>query len=387
MKKGSELEKFEMVAKTFHGMEEILAKEVIALGAENVEVLNRAVRFFGDKPLLYRANLYLRSALRVLIPVVQTRINAQDDLYNIVREFEWEKYIKTGNTIAIDTFINSTVFTHSHYVSLRTKDAIADRFREKFHRRPSVNTENPDTLINVHIAGPDLTISIDTSGASLHKRGYRIAEVAAPINEVLAAGLILMTDWKGESNFYDPMCGSGTIGIEATLIAREIPPGIFRTKFGFENSPDFDQTLWNNIFDDINEKDWKGQIFASDVSKRAIQIASDNAKQASVLKNIAFKEIAFESYPIITDGGVAVLNPPYGRRIVKTDINSFYQMIGNVMKKSFVGADVWVLSGNIESIGSIGLHPAIKHTLYNGPIECRYNKYEIYSGSKKSKHN
>jgi putative N6-adenine-specific DNA methylase len=214
-----------------------------------------------------------------------------------------------------------------------------------------------------------------------------MAEITAPINEVLAAGLILMTGWNGKSDFYDPMCGSGTIGIEAALLAREIPPGIFRSKFGFENSPDFEQELWNEIFDDINEKDWKGNIYSSDILKNAIKIASDNAKQASVLKNISYKEIAFESYPQITGGGVVILNPPYGKRIVKTDINSFYQMIGNVMKKSFVGADVWVLSGNVESIGNIGLRPAIKHTLYNGPIECRYNKYEIYSGSRKSKFN
>jgi putative N6-adenine-specific DNA methylase len=386
MKKVEGKDKFEMVAKTFHGLEEVLANEIKTLGAENVEILNRAVRFYGDKAMLYNSNLYLRTALRILIPVIKTQINSQDEFYTCVREFEWEKYIKKGNTIAVDTFINSTVFTHSHFVSLRTKDAIADRFRELFSRRPSVDTENPDTLINVHLAGPDLTISIDTSGASLHKRGYRVSEVPAPVNEVLAAGLILLTGWKGDSNFYDPMCGSGTIGIEAALIAREIPPGVFRAKFGFENSPDFEQELWNDIFDNISDKKWNGQVFASDVSKSAIRITSENAKEASVLKNISLKEIAFESYPQITEGGIAILNPPYGKRIVKTDLNSFYQMIGDVMKKSFIGADVWVLSGNLESISNIGLRPAIKHTLFNGAIECRYNKYEIYSGSRKNKH-
>jgi putative N6-adenine-specific DNA methylase len=378
--------KIKMIAKTFHGLEEVLAKEIIALGGENVEILNRAVLYYGDKSLLYKSNLYLRTALRILIPVIETQVRSQEEFYTIVREFEWENYLKKGNTIAVDTFISSTVFTHSHFVALRTKDAIADRFREKYNRRPSIDIENPDTLINVHLAGPDLTISVDSSGASLHKRGYRISEAPAPLSEVLAAGLILLTGWNGESDFYDPMCGSGTLSIEASLIAREIPPGIFRSKFGFENSPDFEQDLWNDLFDNINEKDWKGKILASDLSRNAIRIASDNAKQASVFKNISFREIAFEAFPMINNGGLVVLNPPYGKRMVKTDINSFYQMIGDVMKKSFVGADVWVLSGNLESMSNIGLRPAVKHTLFNGAIECRYNKYEIYAGSRKSKY-
>ncbi len=379
------MEQFEMVAKTFRGLEETLAREITLLGAENVEILNRAVRFTGDKAMMYKSNLYLRTALRILIPVINIQIKEQEDLYQHLYEFEWEKYIRLENTIAIDSFVNSSVFTHSHYVSLRVKDAIADRFREKFRRRPSVNIENPDSLINIHLTGSDLTVSIDSSGSSLHKRGYRIAEISAPINEVLAAGMILITGWDGKSDFYDPMCGSGTIGIEAALIAKQIPPGIYRKKFGFENSPDFEQDLWNNIFDNIAEKEWNGQVFASDVSKQAIRIAEDNAKHASTSKFILFKEVPFESYPQIKNGGIAILNPPYGKRIVKTNINTFYRMIGDVMKKSFIGADVWILSGNIESLGNIGLHPSVKHTLFNGPIECRFNKYTIYEGSKKSK--
>jgi putative N6-adenine-specific DNA methylase len=384
MKEKDQTGKIEMVAKTFLGLEELLAFEISKLGGERVEILNRAVRFYGDMALLYRANLYLRTALRILLPVMNTRIEKQEDLYNRLRDIEWEKYIRIGNTLAIDTFLNSKIFTHSHFVSLRAKDAIADRFRDKYRRRPSVNTKNPDILINVHLSGNDLTVSVDTSGVSLHKRGYRIAEVIAPINEVLAAGMIMLTKWKGETDFYDPMCGSGTIGIEAALIAREIPPGVFRNKFGFENSPDFEQELWTEIFDDIREKEWNGIIHASDISEKAIKIASDNAKRAFVLKNINYNKIAFESYPPIKDKGIVVINPPYGERMTKTDIDSFYRMIGNIMKKSFTGTDVWVISADKEALKNIGLRPTTKYKLFNGPLECRYNKYEIYSGSKRN---
>jgi putative N6-adenine-specific DNA methylase len=373
----------EIIAKTFHGLENVLAEEITRLGGQNVEILNRAVRFYGNKELLYRSNLYLRTALRILLPVMNTHIYSQDDLYNRVREFEWEKYIQLGNTFAIDSVINSDIFSHSQYVSLRVKDAIADRFRDKFRRRPSVNTENPDILISVHLSAKELTISVDTSGESLHRRGYRTDEVKAPISEVLAAGMIMIAGWDGTTDFYDPMCGSGTFGIEAALIARKIPPGIFRKKFGFESSPDFDQELWTSIFDEIDETDWKGKIISSDISAKALAIASRNAKQASVLKNIKYSEIAFENYPKITNGGIAIINPPYGERLVKTDIISFYRMMGSVMKKSFTGTEVWIISSNAEALKNIGLKHSVRHKLYNGQLECGYNKYEIYEGSKK----
>jgi putative N6-adenine-specific DNA methylase len=377
--------KNEIVAKTFRGLEDVLASEIKQLGGENVEILNRAVRYFGNKELIYRSNLYLRTALRILVPVLNTQIEKQEDLYDKVRDFEWEKHIQLGNTFAIDTVLNSPIFTHSHYVSLKVKDAIADRFRDKFRRRPSVNSENPDIAISVHLSGNELTLSVDTSGESLHRRGYRLEEVKAPINEVLAAGMILISGWDTQADFYDPMCGSGTFGIEAAMMARKIPPGVFRTKFSFENSPDFEQQLWTDIFDDIQEEDWNGTIVSSDVSAKALRIAARNAKQASVLKNIDYKEIAFENYPRINNKGIAILNPPYGERMVKTDINSFYQMIGNAMKKSFSGADVWIISSNAEAFKNIGLKFSEKFKLFNGQLECSYNKYEIYEGSKKHK--
>jgi putative N6-adenine-specific DNA methylase len=377
--------KIEIVAKTFRGLENVLASEITKLGGEKVEILNRAVRYFGNKELIYRSNLYLRTALRILVPVLNSQLANQDDLYDKVREFEWEKHIQLGNTFAVDTVLNSQIFTHSHYVSLRVKDAIVDRFRDKFRRRPSVNSENPDIAISVHLSGNELIISVDTSGESLHRRGYRMEEVKAPINEVLAAGMILIAGWDLQTDFYDPMCGSGTFGIEAAMMARKIPPGVFRKKFSFENSPDFEPQLWTDIFDDIQEEDWKGTILASDISEKAIRMAARNAKLASVIKNIDYKEIAFENYPRINNKGLAIINPPYGERMVKTEMNSFYQMIGNVMKKSFSGADVWIISSNSEAFKNIGLKPTDKYKLFNGQLECSYNKYEIYEGSKKFK--
>ncbi len=377
--------KFVMVAKTMHGLEDILANEIRQLGGTDIEILHRAVRYVGDKSLLYRSNLYLRTAIRVLIPIMNSQIKNQVDLYARIREYEWEKHLRTGMTIAVDTALNSSAFTNSQFVSMRTKDAIADRMREKFNRRPSVNKNDPDLFINVHLSNNELTVSIDTSGPSLHKRGYRVEDVEAPINEVLAAGLIMLTGWKGETDFYDPMCGSGTIGIEAALIARNIPPGIFRSKFSFENSPDFDSELWTRIFDNIVEKEWNGKIFASDISKQALMAATKNAKQASVHKNIVLKGMNFENYPPVESKATVIMNPPYGQRLIKPEIIQFYKTIGNVLKKSFVGSDVWIISGNLEALKFIGLKPTTKIKLYNGALECKFCKFSIYQGSQKQR--
>ena len=377
--------KFEMVAKTFQGLEDILASEIRALGGQDIEILNRAVRFIGTKADMYKMNLYLRTALRILVPVIQSEIKNQVDLYARIREYEWEKNLRPGMTFAVDSFLNASVFTNSHFVSLRAKDAIIDRLREKFNRRPSIRKTDPDLFINVHLASNKLTVSLDTSGQSLYKRGYRTGNFDAPLNEVLAAGLIMLTGWKGEKDFYDPMCGSGTLGIEAALIARDIPPGIFRKKFGFENSPDFDSQLLEDIFDNIQEKKWEGNIFSSDISKKAMQIALGNAKQASVYKNITFRGIDFLEYPKINGNATVIINPPYGQRMGKSDLVRFYKSMGNTMKKSFAGAEVWVISSNMESLKFLGLKPDYKYKLFNGPLECLYNRYNIYSGSKKAR--
>jgi len=376
-------DQMEMVAKTFPGLEEILAQEIRQIGGKKIEVLNRAVRFFGNKALLYKSNLYLRTALRILVPVLKENIKTQIDLYTVIKQYEWENHLKPGMTIAVDTFLSSSVFTHSQFVSLRTKDAVADRLRQVSNRRPSVNKTDPDVLINVHLANNVLTVSIDSSGGSLHKRGYRRGDFEAPMNEVLAAGLILLTGWRGERDFYDPMCGSGTIGIEAALIAREIPPGIFRTHFGFENHMNFDEELWNKIYDDIQEKEWNGNIFSSDISKQAIKIASLNARNASVLKNIQYRGIDFRNYPAIHNGGLAIINPPYGERLGNSQIVNFYRIIGDSLKRNFTGAEAWIISSNLNALKHVGLRPVRKFRVFNGALECRFNKYEIYSGSRK----
>jgi putative N6-adenine-specific DNA methylase len=378
---------FEMVAKTFHGLEEVLAAEIRELGGKDIEILNRAVRYRGDKSLLYKSNLYLRTAIRILVPVIQSEIKNQIDLYNRVRDYEWEKHLHAGMTMAMDTFLNSSAFSNSQFVSLKTKDAIVDRIRDKFNRRPSISKDNPDLFINIHLAGNQLTVSVDTSGASLHKRGYRKADVEAPLNEVLAAGMILLTGWKGETDFYDPMCGSGTLGIEAALIARKIPPGMFRKQYGFEKSPDFEADLFEEIFENVEEQKWEGNIFCSDISKQAIQAAMKNAREASVHKNIQFLGVNFDSYPVVEKKSLAVINPPYGQRIVKPEIVSFYKSIGNTMKRSFAGSEVWMISSNLEALKFIGLKPSAKYKLFNGALECLYNRYTIYAGSKKSKFN
>lgn len=380
------VDQIEMLAKTFPGLEELLAKEISQIGGTGIEILNRAVRFYGNKSLLYKSNLYLRTALRILVPVLKKKIKTQIDLYTVIKNYEWEKHFKPGMTLSIDTFLSSSTFTHSQFVSLRTKDAIADRLRNVFNRRPSVDRSNPDISINVHLANNFLTVSIDSSGSSLHKRGYRKGDFVAPINEVLAAGLIMLTGWKGERDFYDPMCGSGTFGIEAALIARQIPPGIFRTSFGFEKHQDFDEELWAKIYDDIQEKDWNGNIFASDISKQAIKISAVNAKNASVLKNITYRGIDFRNYPIINNGGVAVVNPPYGERMVDSQLVDFYRIIGDSMKKNFTDAEVWIISSNLNALKHVGLRPVERYKVYNGALECRFNKYEIYSGSRKRKY-
>ena len=378
---------FEMVAKTFHGLEDVLALEIRELGGKDIEILNRAVRFVGNKYLLYKANLYLRSALRILVPVIQGEIKNQVDLYTRIRDYAWEKHLEAGMTLAVDTFLNTSVFTNSHFVSLRTKDAVVDRIREKFNRRPSINKNNPDLFINVHLANNHLTVSIDTSGSSLHKRGYRKADVDAPLNEVLAAGLLLLAGWKGETDFYDPMCGSGTLGIEAALIARKIPPGIFRKQYGFEKSPDFEADLFEEIFENVEEEPWEGKIFSSDISKPAVKAAMRNAREASVHKNIQFLGANFEDYPEVGKKSLAILNPPYGQRIIKPEIINFYKNIGNTLKRSFRGSEVWIISSNLEALKYVGLKPSQKIKLYNGAMECRYNRYSIYQGSKKQKYN
>ncbi|MDP4184602.1 MAG: THUMP domain-containing protein [Bacteroidota bacterium] len=373
-------EKF--VAKTFAGLEPILAEELKSIGAENITSLVRAVSFTGDKEVLYKANFYLRTALRVFKEIASFTVTDQETLYKGAFDVPWDDYFTQKQTIAVSSTLSGDTFTNSMFISLKVKDAIVDSFRNKFGKRPSVNSETPDVPIHVHISDKKCTLSLDSSGESLHKRGYRLAQNEAPLNEVLAAGMILLSGWKGECDFIDPMCGSGTIPIEATLIARNIAPGIFRKKFAFENWKDFDEDLLTQIYDEDTEVTPQCKIYASDISIRNIAIAKENARQAG-LKDINFQVKDFAELAAPSSQGLIMMNPPYGERMKPDQLFSLYDMIGERLKHHFSNHTAWVLSYNKVCFDKIGLKPSVKIDLFNGGLECQFRKYELYSGSRK----
>ena len=379
------MEKFEIIATTIFGLEEILAKELNDIGATDIEILNRAVRFKGDNGLMYKSNFLLRTAVKVLKPIATFFAANEHMLYEKVKKINWDDYMSYDKTFAIDGSTHSDVFTHSKYIALKTKDAIADQFRENYGIRPSVDTENPDLRLNIHIADKTVVISLDSSGNVLSKRNYRLSLTDAPINEVLAAGIILLTDWDRKCDFIDPMCGSGTFPIEAALIANNIPSGKNRN-FGFEKWKDFDATLWDKIKLEADSKiiDSGVKIFAQDIDKKALEIAVSNAKRAGVNNLISFDSIDFFKSSHNDAKGIVVMNPPYGERLQINEITDFYREIGSRLKHYFQGCDAWVLSSNFEAFKSFGLRPSRKIKLFNRPLECKLQKYELYQGSKKA---
>lgn len=377
---------FLMLAKTFKGLEEVLAQELIELGANDVQLERRAVSFRGDKALLYRANLCLRTAIRILVPIASFKAKDTDALYDQVKALNWSQYMTADQTFAIDATVYSESFRNSRFVTYRVKDAIADYWIDKAHKRPSVSTQIPDILLNVHVANEQVTISLDSSGESLHKRGYRVATTEAPISEVLAAGMLLLAGWKGQSDFYDPMCGSGTLLIEAALIARNIAPGVFRSSFAFEKWPDFDADLWNDIYnDDSNERDFTHHIYGSDASFYAIQQAAKNVKSAGVAKDVELKQIRMEEIKEVhAEGALVMLNPPYGERLKSNkEMEDLYSAIGTTLKHQFTGSTAWIISSNVEAMKCIGLKPSKKYHLLNGELDCQFNKYELFQGKRK----
>ena len=385
-----------MLAKTFKGLEEILAQELIELGANDVQLERRAVSFRGDKALLYRANLCLRTAIRILVPVASFKAKDTDALYAHIKSLDWSRYMTENNTFAIDATVYSESFRNSRFVTYRVKDAIADYWIEKAHKRPSVSTQTPDLLFNVHVANEQVTLSLDSSGESLHKRGYRVATTEAPINEALAAGMLLLAGWKGQSDFYDPMCGSGTLLIEAALIARNIAPGVFRQSFAFEKWPDFDAELWSDIYnDDSAEREFEHKIYGSDASFYAIQQATKNVKSAGVQKDIELRQIRIEelttnnlptslnSQLSTLNSPLVMMNPPYGERLASNkDIEDLYAKIGTALKHQFAGATAWIISSNDAAMKCIGLKPTKKLRLLNGELDCQFNKYELFNGKR-----
>ena len=374
-------EKFEIIAKTLQGLEDILAQEIAELGGEDIEIGKRMVSFKGDKQLLYKTNLCCRTALRVLKPIFSFTASDTDEVYEKIKSFDWHQYLSPEQTFSIESVVFSEEFKHSKFVTYRAKDAIADFFMEKTGKRPSVRLNNADLILNLHIAHNTCTLSLDSSGESLHKRGYRVAQTEAPINEVLAAGLILKSGWKGEKNFIDPMCGSGTILIEAALIATNTAPGIYRKDFAFERWNDYDEELFDSLYnDDSNEKEFNFKIYGSDISPKAIAIARENIKSAGMAKYIDLQVKPFQQYTEAPENGILITNPPYGERISSKDLLGLYEMIGSQLKHIFKGYDAWIISYHDECFNKIGLKPAICINMMNGSLECEYRKYEIFEG-------
>lgn len=377
------------IAKTIGGLEEVLAGELRNLGAGEVEVLNRAVSFTGDMAMVYKANYHCRTALRILVPLTTFQLADEDDLYLNVFNYEWEKIMDVKESFAIDAVVSDSPFTHSHYVSLRTKDAIADRFRRNNNgRRPSVDTDNPDFRINVHIHGNSCDLLLDSSGASLHKRGYRAGNAEAPMSEVLAAGLILLSGWDRKSNFVDPMCGSGTLVIEAALIANNIPPGQYRKDYGFMHWHDFDRELWEQLVSEAidQQEEFEHRIIGCDISPKNLGVARANVKAAKLHKDIELHVVPMAAFTPPDERGIVVMNPPYGERIRTQDISGLYASIGDTLKNNYQGYKAWIISSDRIAMKHIGLKTSRRFTVWNGPLECMFAGYDLYKGSQKVKY-
>lgn len=374
-------QEFELIAKTFMGLEPVLAQELTQLGANNVQIGRRMVSFTGDKEMMYRANFCLHTAIRILKPIRHFKARSAEDVYQEVGKVDWSKYILDGKTFAVDSVVYSEEFRNSRFVSYKVKDAIVDQFREKTGSRPNISVTNPDIKLHIHIAEDDATLCLDSSGESLHRRGYRQESVEAPLNEVLAAGMILMTGWQGDCDFIDPMCGSGTILIEADLIARNISPGVFRKEFAFEKWPDFDKDLFDSIYnDDSQEREFTHHIYGYDVDMKAVNTARLNVRAAGLTRDITIEQQDFKDFKQPSEKSIIVMNPPYGERISTPNLLGTYRMIGERLKHAFLGNEAWILSYREECFEQIGLKPSIKVPLYNGSLECEFRKYTIFDG-------
>ena len=374
-------QEFEIIAKTFMGLEPVLAKELTQLGANDVQIGRRMVSFKGDKELLYRANFQLHTAIRILKPIKHFKALSADDVYEGVKDIDWSEYIGSDKTFAVDSVVFSEEFRHSKFVAYKVKDAIVDQFREKTGQRPNISITNPDIRLHIHIAEDQCTLCLDSSGESLHRRGYRQESVEAPLNEVLAAGMILMTGWHGETDFIDPMCGSGTLLIEAALIARNMAPGLFRKEYAFEKWPDFDRDLFDEIYnDDSQEREFNHHIYGYDVDIKAVNTAILNIKAAGLSSDITVKECDFKDFKHPKEKSIIVTNPPYGERISTPDLLGTYKMIGERLKHEFTGNEAWILSYREECFAQIGLKPSIKIPLFNGSLECEFRKYQMFDG-------
>lgn len=372
---------FELIAKTFQGLEEVLAQELTELGANDVQIGRRMVSFTGDKEMMYRANFCLRTAVRVLKPIKHFKAADADQVYDAVKSIEWSDYLNLDTSFSVDSVVYSQEFRHSKFVAYKVKDAIVDYFREHTGQRPNIRITNPDVKLNIHIAETDCTLSLDSSGESLHRRGYRTGTVDAPINEVLAAGILKLAGWDGSTDFVDPMCGSGTLIIEAALMARNIYPGVFRKEFAFEKWSDFDRELFDRIYNDDNdEREFTHKIYGYDINQPAIDVAQANVKSAGVADCVTVERRPVQQFEQPSEPTLMVTNPPYGERITSPDLLGLYRSLGERLKHQFVGNTAWVICNRAELFDQIGLKPSVRIPLFNGALDCELRKYQIFDG-------
>ena len=374
-------DKFNMTAKTFLGLEGVLADELRALGAEDVTEGNRVVYFKGNKEMLYRANFACRTAIRVLKPFLTLKSSGADDLHEQLKSFDWEQLMSVDTTFSVDVTAFGEEFSNSRFVTYRVKDAIADFFKEKYNKRPSIRLDNPDIRFDVHISGRDVTLSLDSSGDPMFKRGWRVAQTDAPINEVLAAGIILLSGWDGKTDLIDPMCGSGTFLIEAALIAANIAPGVYRDSYAFQQWPDYDADLFDQIYnDDSGEREFTHKIYGSDIEGKAIAIARANVKNAGLNKYIELERRDVNEIQQVPEHGTLITNPPYGERLSVEDIDQFYRDLGFTLKHTFRGYNAWLICNDKDQYFKIGLKPSVKYALNNGGLDCELLQYVIFEG-------
>lgn len=374
-----------LVAKTLYGLEGVLAEELKDIGALNIQIANRAVLFNGNKELLYGVNYNSRCALSVLVSVADFRIRSKEDLYKGASKTDWSSIMDNESTFSIVPVVNSKLFDHSGYPALVVKDAIADYFRKKTGIRPSVDSTSPSILINLHISNDKVNLSLDSSVVPLFKRGYRVEQGIAPLNEVLAAGILKLSGWDVSSSLKDPMCGSGTIPVEAGLIACRIPPGKFRNFFGFSKWKDYDEELFDKVKKSSDDKiiELPVRITASDISEQAVKQATINIAKAGLSDKITVVVSDFKDVKSVDNNGFLVFNPPYGERIKPDETGTLYSMIGSTLKHNFAGYKAWIITPGKEFLRNIGLKPKAKYILFNGAIECTLAAYEMYEGSKK----
>ncbi|MBR5777139.1 MAG: RNA methyltransferase [Bacteroidales bacterium] len=379
---------FKMIGKTMFGLEEILAEELRNLGAQDIEPINRAVAFTGTMETLYKANYCCRTALAILKPFAEFEANNEQELYDNVNQIKWEQIMDVDCTFFIESAANSKIFTNSYYAALKTKDAIVDRFRRMFGRRPTIETENADYKFNLHITNNKVTLLMNSSGDSLHKRGYRQGVGIAPINEVLAAGLIQLSGWKADSNFYDPMCGSGTLLIEAAMYANNIPAQYYRKKFGFMKWKNYTPSEWKSVKEkaDRNIKDFDYEICGCDIDRNVLEQAEKNLRFTKLHHDVCLYHDSFQNQDAPEGECMIITNPPYGERITIDDLNSLYSSIGDKFKSFGNGKTAWLITSDFRAMKNIGLKPSRKIQLYNGALECRFLKFDLYDGSKKAKY-